>query len=112
MPIAATDRSGLGTPGGAIAHAEIRNGKDAVEMPADENSEMGAKSPPSLGSSPFAICIYVEDVDAFASRAEAAGQKQFYELSGIPDPRIILSYALNINNPHRFPPSHFPWGAE
>lgn len=81
-------------------------------MPADENSEMGAKSPPSLGGSPFAIFIYAEGVDVFASRAEAAGQKQFYERSGIPNPRIIHSYALNINNPHRFPPSHFPWGEE
>ncbi len=69
----ATEMFRLGPPGGKIGHAEIRIGKDAIVMLADESPEMGAKSPQSLGGSPVAIYIYVEDVDGFTARAEAAG---------------------------------------
>lgn len=71
----ATEMFRLGAPGGKIGHAEIRIGKDAIVMLADEFPEMGAKSPQSFGGSPVSIYVYVEDVDAFTARAEAAGAK-------------------------------------
>lgn len=61
-------------PGGKIMHAEIKIG-DSVIMLSDEFPEMGAKSPKSLGGTPFGICLYVRDVDAVFNRAVAAGGK-------------------------------------
>jgi PhnB protein len=60
--------------GDKIGHAEIRIGNSMV-MLADEAPEMGAKSPSSLGGSPVGLCIYLEDVDAAAQKATAAGAK-------------------------------------
>jgi len=42
-------------------------------MLADAHPEMGFRSPQALGGSPVRIHIYVENVDAFCSRAAAAG---------------------------------------
>lgn len=71
-------------PGGKVGHAEIQIG-DSPIMLADEFPEMGARSPESLGGSPVSILLYVEDVDAVARQAAAAGatelrpvQDQFY----------------------------------
>jgi len=61
-------------PGGKIGHAEIKIGGDYV-MLADEYPEDGHMSPTSLGGSPVKIHLYVEDVDAVASRAVEAGAK-------------------------------------
>jgi len=61
-------------PSGKIGHAEMRIG-DAVILLADENPEMGALGPQSLGGSPVTIQLYVEDVDAVVDRAIAAGAK-------------------------------------
>jgi PhnB protein len=61
-------------PSGKIGHAEMRIG-DAVILLADEYPEMGALGPQSIGGSPVAIQLYVEDVDAVAERAMAAGAK-------------------------------------
>jgi len=61
-------------PGGKIMHAEIKIG-DSPIMIADELPEMGARSPQSLGGSPVSIFLYVEDVDALANQAIAAGAK-------------------------------------
>src|SRR5258708_22297106 len=61
-------------PGGKIGHAEMKIGGDYV-MLADEVPEQGHKGPPSLGGSPVRIHLYVEDVDAVASRAVEAGAK-------------------------------------
>src|SRR2546427_2097901 len=36
---------------------------------------VGLQSPQQLGGTPVSVCVYVEDVDAFARRAEAAGAK-------------------------------------
>ena len=63
----------LAAPDGKIGHGEIRIGKDAIVMLADEFPEMGVRSPQTIGGTPVSIYIYVEDVDAFARRAEAAG---------------------------------------
>ena len=63
-----------GGPGGKIMHAEIKIG-DSRLMLADEFPEMGAKSPKSLGGTPFGLCVYVNDCDAAFNRAVAAGGK-------------------------------------
>jgi len=59
---------------GKVGHAEIKIGGDYV-MLADEVPEQGHKSPQSLGGSPVRIHLYVEDVDAVASRAVEAGAR-------------------------------------
>jgi PhnB protein len=80
----ATESMRIGDPSGKIGHAEIRiNG--APILLSDEFPEMGVVSPQTLGGSPVGIQLYVEDVDAVASRAIAAGatvlrpvEDQFY----------------------------------
>jgi PhnB protein len=57
---------------GRVMHAEIKIG-DSPIMIADEAPERGNRSPQSLGDSTVTIVLYVEDVDAVASRAVAAG---------------------------------------
>ena len=47
-------------------------------MLADEFPEMGAKSPNSLGGTPFGLMLYVTDSDAAFDRAVAAGAKILY----------------------------------
>jgi PhnB protein len=61
-------------PDGRIGHAEIRIG-DSLIMLADENPEMGARSPKTMGGSPILILLYVEEVDAVVAQAVAAGAK-------------------------------------
>jgi PhnB protein len=61
-------------PGGKIMHAEIRIGDSRI-MLADEFPEMGIRSPASPGGSGASILLYVEDVDAMAKKAAAAGAK-------------------------------------
>jgi PhnB protein len=61
-------------PGGKIGHAEIKIG-DSPIMLADEHPEMLARSPQSYGGSPVGILLYVNNVDAVASQAVAAGAK-------------------------------------
>jgi uncharacterized glyoxalase superfamily protein PhnB len=61
-------------PQGKIMHAEIRIG-DSVVMLVDEFSEWEALGPKSLKGSPVTIHLYVENVDAFVSRAVEAGAK-------------------------------------
>ena len=64
----------IAQPDGRIGHAEFRIG-EAVVMLADEFPEMGVRSPQTIGGSPVSIHVYVEDVDAIAKRAVAAGAK-------------------------------------
>jgi PhnB protein len=59
-------------PDGRIGHAEIRVGGAPIFI-ADEFPEIGVLSPHSLGGSPVTIHLMVEDVDAVAERAAAAG---------------------------------------
>jgi len=61
-------------PGGTIGHAEIRV-EGAPVFLADEGPGVGLQSPQQLRGTPVSVCVYVEDVDAFARRAEAAGAK-------------------------------------
>jgi PhnB protein len=81
-------------PGGKVGHAEIRIGNSPV-MLADEFPDMGAKGPQAFGGSPVSLHLYVEDVDALAKQAVAAGAKltrpvadQFYgdRLGSVTDP--------------------------
>jgi PhnB protein len=79
----------LAEPGGRIGHAEITIG-DALVMLADEHPEMNIRGPKALGGSPVTLHVQVDDVDAVAARAVAAGatvvfpvKDQFYgERSG------------------------------
>jgi PhnB protein len=72
-------------PDDRIGHAEILIGNSHV-MLADEHPEMGCLGPSSSGGKPaVSLCLYVEDVDALAKQAVAAGatvqrpvQDQFY----------------------------------
>ena len=81
-------------PNGKIGHAEIRIG-DSHIMLADEVTEMGYRSPKTLGGSPISIMLYVEDVDTVVKQAVESGAKlvrevadQFYgdRTGGVEDP--------------------------
>jgi PhnB protein len=60
--------------GGRIAHAEIAIGSSAI-MLAEEWPEGGRFSVETLGNSPIALVIRVDDVDSFTERAVSAGVK-------------------------------------
>ena len=49
---------------------------DSPIMLADESTEMGYKSPTTLGGSPVSIMIYVDDVDTIFKQAIGAGGKE------------------------------------
>ncbi|HEX9918136.1 MAG TPA: VOC family protein [Pyrinomonadaceae bacterium] len=70
----ATEVMRMDAPDGKIGHAEIKIG-DSHVMLADEFPEMDVRSPQSFGGSPVGLLLYVEDVDALAERAVAAGAK-------------------------------------
>jgi PhnB protein len=81
-------------PDGRVGHAELRIG-DSRLMLADEFPEIGASGPEAIGGSPVTMFLYVEDVDATAARAVAAGARltrpvadQFYgdRTGGVTDP--------------------------
>lgn len=87
-------RMRLDGPGGKIGHAELEIG-DSLVMLADEHVEMGALAPPTVGGTPVGLHLYLEDVDAVAAKAVAAGatlkrpvENQFYgdRLGSIIDP--------------------------
>ena len=80
----ARERMRMNGPDGKIGHAEIEIGSSVI-MLADEAPHLDARSPKSYGGTPVSILLYVEDVDAVADRAVAAGartlrpvQNQFY----------------------------------
>ncbi len=58
--------------GAKLMHAEIRIGNSIV-MLSDENPQMAALSPKSLGGASGSLMIYVEDVDSAFQRALDAG---------------------------------------
>jgi PhnB protein len=68
----ATETMRMPGPDGRIGHAEIKIGKATI-MLADESPEITFLSPKTLGGSPVTIHLYVEDVDALARQAQAAG---------------------------------------
>jgi PhnB protein len=70
----ATEVMRMGDSSGKIGHAELEIGGSHV-MLADEHPEMDIRSPQSYGGSPVGLLLYVEDVDAVAERAIAAGAR-------------------------------------
>ncbi len=86
----ATELYRMPMPDGRVGHAELRVG-GATFMLSDEWPDMGALSAEHFGGTPVGLALYVEDVDAFVSKAVAAGatvtrpvQDQFYgDRSGV-----------------------------
>ncbi len=70
----ATELFRMGGPGDKVMHAEMKIG-DSPLMLADEFPEMGYRGPKALGGTPVSLMLYVEDVDALAAQATAAGAK-------------------------------------
>jgi len=68
----ATELFRMADPSGKIGHAEIRIG-DSHVMLADEFPEMGSVSPQTAGGSAVGLYLYVDNVDALAAQAVAAG---------------------------------------
>jgi PhnB protein len=91
---AAVERERMQDAAGKVRHAELEIGDSRI-MLADENLEVGALSPATIGGSAVSIHLYVEDVDVVVANAVAAGAKltrpvadQFYgdRIGGITDP--------------------------
>lgn len=70
----------LTMPDGKVGHAEVQIAGGKI-MLSDEFPDWGCLSPATLGGSPNSVLIYVEDVDAFAERAIAAGAKVLMPVS-------------------------------
>ena len=68
----ATERFRLVEPSGRIGHAELQLGP-VVLMLADEFPEFGIHAPAPSGAVGFTIHLHVDDCDAWAKRAVAAG---------------------------------------
>jgi PhnB protein len=64
----------MGGPDGRVGHAELQIGNSRIMM-SDANPDMGARDPKALGGSSVSILLYVDDVDAWAKRAQDAGIK-------------------------------------
>jgi PhnB protein len=75
----ATEKLRMPMPDGRIGHAEIVVG-DSVIMLADEHPERGYRSPKARGGTSVGLMLYVEDVDAVASRFVEAGGKVLNEV--------------------------------
>jgi len=79
----ATEVGRMADPAGKIANAQIKIG-DSLIMITDESpgqKELGTGSPTSLGASSVVISLYVEDVDAAATRAIGAGARVLIPLA-------------------------------
>ena len=76
--LGATERMRMEAPDGAVAHAEIQIG-DSVIMIGDEMPGGNDPSPATVGGSPVALFVYVEDVDDVFKRAMNAGATSVQE---------------------------------
>jgi PhnB protein len=70
--LGATERMRMPMPDGTIAHAELDLG-GSILMIGEERPDGTDPSPKTLGGSPVALFVYVEDVDDVFERALAAG---------------------------------------
>jgi PhnB protein len=70
----ATERVRMPGPKGEIMHAEIKIG-DSIVMLSEENPQMDALSPQSIGGTPSVLHIYLPNVDAVVQNAVEAGAK-------------------------------------
>ncbi|WP_437950686.1 VOC family protein [Sorangium sp. So ce296] len=59
-------------PDGRIGHVELSIGRARFYL-SDEYPDLGAVSPATLGGTSASVIVYVEDVDALAAQAAAAG---------------------------------------
>jgi PhnB protein len=73
--LGASERMRMPGPDGKVGHAELKIG-DSLIMLADANPEMDVRSPKSIGGTPIALHVYVEDVDRVFGKAMDAGAKQ------------------------------------
>ena len=73
--LGATERMRMDGPGDKVGHAELEIG-DSVVMLADEDPEIGAQGPKSVGGTPVSMHVYVEDADGVFERAIEAGAKE------------------------------------
>jgi PhnB protein len=71
----ARERMRMPAPGGKVGHAEFEIGGSCI-MLADEYPDMGFRSPKAIGGTPVTLHLYVEDVDAVARQAVAAGARE------------------------------------
>jgi PhnB protein len=65
----------MAAPGGKVGHGEIEIRGSRI-MVADEYPDMGFRSPKAYGGTPVTLHLYVENVDAVARQAVAAGAKE------------------------------------
>jgi PhnB protein len=70
-----TEHMRMDGPPGKIAHAEVVVGRGMI-MLADEMPEAGNQSARTIGGTPVAMMVYVEDVDSVFGKALAAGAKE------------------------------------
>jgi PhnB protein len=62
-------------PDGKIMHAELKIG-DSIIFLGEENPQMGAKSPQTLGGCTGTLNLYVQDVDQTFKQAVSAGGRE------------------------------------
>jgi len=70
--LGATERMRMDAPNGMVAHAELQIG-DSVVMVGEEMPGGNYPSPKTVGGSPVALFLYVEDVDDVYKRAIEGG---------------------------------------
>jgi PhnB protein len=73
--LGASERGRMDGPDGKVGHAELEIG-DSVIMLADENPDMDARGPKTVGGSPVSLHVYVEDSDDTFKRAIEAGARE------------------------------------
>jgi PhnB protein len=74
----ATERMRMAMPDGTVAHAELQLGGSVIVI-GDEVAGGTDPSPKTLGGSPVALFVYVEDVDDVFQRAVAARAQSVQE---------------------------------
>jgi PhnB protein len=70
----ATEVMRMPGPNGQIMHAELKIG-DSKIMLSDENPQMGALSPQTIGGTASGLNVYIADVDVVVQKAVDAGAK-------------------------------------
>jgi PhnB protein len=73
--LGASERMRMDGPDGRVGHAELEVGNSVI-MLADENPDMGARSPKTVGGTPVSLHVYVEDSDDAFKRAIEAGARE------------------------------------
>ena len=82
--------------GQSVMHAEIKIG-DSIVMLSDEFSQMGSRSPQTLGGTTASIFLYVPDVDKAFKRAVDAGAKAIMPPADISAPSLRAGTTTGAN---------------